>query len=127
MLAPIIPGLNSDEIPAVIKAAADAGAQDASYTLVRLNGSIAEIFTDWIHKAFPDRAEKVLHMIADCHQGKLNDSRWGARMTGDGHIAESINQLFKISAKRCFSKSTLRPFNLHLVNPQNSKQLNLFG
>jgi DNA repair photolyase len=126
MLAPVIPGLNSDEIPTVIKAAADAGAQDASYTLVRLNGSIAEIFTDWIHKAFPDRAEKVLNMIADCHRGKLNDSRWGARMTGDGHVAESINQLFKISAKRYLPERNLRPFNLNLFSPQKGRQLGLF-
>jgi DNA repair photolyase len=63
MAAPIIPGLNSNEVPAIIKAAADRGALAAGFTIVRLNGSIAEIFTDWIHKAFPDRAEKVLNMI----------------------------------------------------------------
>ena len=59
MTAPIIPGLNSDEIPDLIKAAADHGADSAGYTIVRLNGSIAEIFKDWIYKNFPDRAEKV--------------------------------------------------------------------
>lgn len=126
MLAPVIPGLNSDEIPTVMKAAADAGAGAAAYTLVRLNGSIAEVFSDWIYKAFPDRAEKVLHMIADCHQGKLNDSRWGARMTGDGHIAESIKQLFTISVKRYLSNRALRPFNLQYFSPASGKQLNLF-
>ena len=126
MLAPVIPGLNSDEIPMVIKSAADAGAKAASYTLVRLNGSIAEVFTDWIHKTFPDRAEKVLNMIADCHEGKLNDSRWGARMTGDGHIATSINQLFRISVNRYLSGRSLRPFNMEHFTPPNGKQLNLF-
>jgi DNA repair photolyase len=126
MLAPVIPGLNSDEIPAVIKAAAEAGAASASYTLVRLNGSIAEIFTDWIHKAFPERAEKVLHMISDCHEGKLNDSRWGARMVGDGQIAESIRQLFKISVNRYLSGRSLPPLNLKHFTPASGKQLNLF-
>ena len=126
MLAPIIPGLNSDEIPAVIKAAADAGAQGASYTVVRLNGSIAEVFTDWIYKAFPDRADKVLHMIKECHDGKLNDSRWGARMTGDGPIAASIKQLFDISVKRFLPGRSLRPFNMELFSPAAGKQLNLF-
>ena len=127
MVAPIVPGLNSDEIPAVIKAAADAGAKAAAYTMVRLNGSIAEVFTDWIHKAFPDRAEKVLHMIAECHQGKLNDSRWGARMTGDGHIAESIKQLFTVSVNRHLPKNALRPFNLQHFSPSSGKQLGLFN
>lgn len=126
MLAPIIPGLNSDEIPTVIKAAADAGAGGASYTMVRLNGSIAEVFTDWIYKAFPDRADKVLHMIRECHDGKLNDSRWGARMTGDGQIATSIKQLFNISVKRYLAGRSLRPYNMELFKPAAGKQLHLF-
>ncbi|NEU09149.1 PA0069 family radical SAM protein [Flavihumibacter sp. R14] len=126
MVAPVIPGLNSDEIPTVIKAAADAGAGGAAFTMVRLNGSIAEIFTDWIYKAFPDRAEKVLHMIAECHDGKLNDSRWGARMKGDGKIAESIQQLFKISVNRYLSGRGLRPLNLRHFRPASGKQLNMF-
>jgi len=56
MVAPIIPGLNSNEIPNIIKAAAGRGALAAGFTIVRLNGSISEIFSDWIYKAFPDRA-----------------------------------------------------------------------
>src|SRR5476649_2162917 len=97
MAAPIIPGLNSNEIPDIIKAAADRGALAAGFTIVRLNGSIAELFTDWVHKSFPDRAEKVLNMIAACHSGQLNDSRFGKRMSGDGNIAQSIQQLFRMA------------------------------
>lgn len=126
MYAPIIPGLNSDEIPTVIKAAADAGVSAASFTMVRLNGAIAEIFRDWIYKAYPDRAEKVLHMIADCHDGKLNDSRWGKRMSGDGKLAESIHQLFRISVNRYMSGRFMSPLNLDHFSPSNGKQLNLF-
>src|SRR5471030_1371008 len=80
MAAPIIPGLNSNEIPDIIQAAADRGALSAGFTIVRLNGSIGEIFTDWIRKAFPDRAEKVLNAIRACHDGNLNDSEFGRRM-----------------------------------------------
>lgn len=126
MYAPIIPGLNSDEIPTVIKAAADAGASAASFTLVRLNGAISEIFKDWIYKAYPDRAEKVLHMIADCHGGKLNDSRWGKRMSGDGRVAESIHQLFNISVNRFMSERTMKHLSFEHFNPSNGKQLHLF-
>lgn len=126
MYAPIIPGLNSDEIPTVIKAAADAGASAASFTLVRLNGAISEIFKDWIYKAYPDRAEKVLHMIADCHGGKLNDSRWGKRMSGDGRIAESIHQLFSISVNRFMSGRTMKHLSFEHFSPSNGKQLHLF-
>ncbi|MBC7745616.1 MAG: PA0069 family radical SAM protein [Flavobacterium sp.] len=127
MLSPIIPGLNSDEIPSVIKFAAEAGAMDASYTLVRLNGSVAEIFKDWIHKSFPQQASKVLHLIAECHQGKLNDSRFGFRIHGDGHIADSINQLFKVSVKKYLSGRSLKPFNLTAFKSTADKQLKMFG
>lgn len=126
MCAPIIPGLNSDELPDIIKAAADAGASGASYTIVRLNGSIAEIFTDWIHKAYPDRAEKVLHMIASCHGGMLNDSRWGKRIRGDGKVAESIQQLFQISVNRFMKGRELMPLNNTHFSPAPGRQLNLF-
>jgi DNA repair photolyase len=68
MAAPIIPGLNSNEVPDIIKAAADRGALAAGFTIVRLNGAISDIFNDWIYKAFPDRAEKVLNMIKSCHE-----------------------------------------------------------
>lgn len=100
MTAPIIPGLNSEEVPAIIKAAAERGAVNAGYTIVRLNGSIAEIFTNWIQKTFPDRAEKVLNQIAACHGGKLNDSRFGTRTRGEGNIAQAIRDLFNSSVKR---------------------------
>lgn len=126
MCAPIIPGLNSDEIPGIIKAAADAGASAASFTMVRLNGAIARIFSDWIHKAYPDRAEKVLNLIAQCHGGQLNDSRWGKRMRGDGKIAESIHRLFHISVKKFLKGKSMRALNSGYFSPQNGKQLNLF-
>lgn len=126
MMAPIIPGLNSDEIPTVIKAAADAGATAASFTVVRLNGSIAEIFTDWIYKAYPHRADKVLHAIASCHGGKLNDTRWGNRMVGDGNIADSIHQLFKISLNRFMPGKFMRPLNFSHFMPAVGRQLGMF-
>lgn len=126
MVAPIIPGLNSNEIPAVIKAAADRGARGAGFTIVRLNGSIAEIFTDWIHKAYPDRAEKVLNMIKACHDGKLNDSEFGRRMGGDGNIAESIHQLFRMSVNRFMGDRTMPEFDFSLFVPKKGRQTNLF-
>jgi DNA repair photolyase len=126
MAAPIIPGLNSNEIPAIIKAAADNGASDAGFTMVRLNGSVAEIFTDWIHKVFPDRADKVLNMIRSCHDGKLNDSEFGRRMSGDGSIAESIHQLFHMSVNRFMSGRTMPEFDYNLFVPRGGRQTALF-
>jgi len=126
MAAPIIPGLNSNEIPNIIKAAADRGALAAGFTIVRLNGSIGEIFSDWVHKAYPDRAEKVLNMIKACHGGQLNDSRFGTRMSGEGNIAQSIHQLFRMSCKRFLAGREMPEYNLSLFTPRNGKQTELF-
>src|SRR6195952_732777 len=126
MAAPIIPGLNSEEIPNIIKAAADRGALSAGFTIVRLNGSIGEIFNDWIYKAFPDRAEKVLNMIKACHDGKLNDSDFGRRMSGDGQVAESIHQLFKMACNRFLAGREMPAFNYDLFVPKSGRQANLF-
>lgn len=46
MLAPVIPGLNDSEIPAILKAARDAGAEGAGYVLLKLPQSVREIFLD---------------------------------------------------------------------------------
>ena len=126
MAAPIIPGLNSEEIPNIIKAAADRGALGAGFTIVRLNGSINEIFTDWVHKAFPDRAEKVLNMIKACHAGKLNDSDFGRRMSGDGNVAESIHQLFRMAVNRFMAGREMPPFDHTLFVPKGGKQTSMF-
>jgi DNA repair photolyase len=127
MTAPIIPGLNSDEIPDLIKAAADHGADTAGYTIVRLNGSIGEIFKDWLRKNYPDRAEKVLHHIENVHDGTLNDSRFGTRMRGEGNIANSINQLFKLSVKKHLKGRDRFDYDLTAFRrPGEVQQLELF-
>ena len=127
MTAPIIPGLNSDEIPDLIKAAADHGADSAGYTIVRLNGSVAEIFKDWLHKNFPDRAEKVLHHIRDAHGGQLNDSRFGKRMSGEGNMVLSIRQMFKMAVKKHLSGRKRMEYDLTAFRrPGEVKQMELF-
>ncbi|TDS12238.1 PA0069 family radical SAM protein [Sphingobacterium paludis] len=127
MIAPIVPGINSDEMPALIKHAADAGAKWASYTIVRLNGAIADIFKDWLHKNYADRAAKVLHGIASCHGGKLNDSEWGRRIRGDGEVADLIRQLFQSATKKFMEKEAYPILRTDLFErPNRSPQLTLF-
>lgn len=99
MVAPMVPGLSDHEIPSILKLAAQAGAEKAGYTVVRLNGAIHDIFKDWLQKNFPDRFEKVWHMIESCHDGNVNDSRFGQRMRGDGTIAQLIADNFKLHCK----------------------------
>lgn len=112
MNAPIIPGLNHHEMPEVLKAAAEHGAVACGMTVVRLNGSIGKIFEDWLRKNFPDRFEKVWNQICSFHGGHVNDSQFGRRMAGEGHIAEAIHQLYQVSKKKYFSERKLPPYNL---------------
>ncbi|MBC3540082.1 PA0069 family radical SAM protein [Rufibacter sediminis] len=126
MVAPIIPGLNDHEVPAILEASAAAGALSAAYTIVRLNGAIGETFEDWIHKAYPDRAPKVLDQIKACHGGSLNDSQFGRRMTGEGRWAETIKSLFKVSMHKYFKGRSMPPYDLTAFTPRSGKQLTMF-
>lgn len=95
MMDPMIPGLNDHEMNRIMKAAVDRGASFSAYTFIRLNGAIKIIFHDWLYKNFPDKADKVWHLIEQSHHGKVNDSRWGLRMRGEGNIADIIAQQYK--------------------------------
>ncbi|MEM9857166.1 MAG: PA0069 family radical SAM protein [Bacteroidota bacterium] len=106
MNAPVIPGLNHHEIPAIIKQAAENGAVRAGYTTVRLNGKIADVFHDWLVKNFPDRAEKVWNQIKELHGGSVSDSEFGRRMRGEGNYSDIIRQLFAHSVKKYMSKTS---------------------
>jgi DNA repair photolyase len=100
MLGPIIPGLNEHEMPAVIKAAAEAGATFSAYTFVRLNGAVKVLFHDWLYQNFPDRADKVWHLVESGHGGKVSDSRWGVRMRGEGNIAKLVADQYHVYTKK---------------------------
>jgi len=127
MMAPIIPQLTSHEIPSVIEAAAANGATRAGYTIVRLNGQIGQVFKDWLYKNYPDRAARVWHHIEDCHGGSVNDSRFSVRMRGEGKIAESIRQLFKLSVRRYMGGDSGFQFNLKDFKRKVPEQLSLFA
>ena len=126
MVAPIIPGLNSHEIPDLVKAAAEHGASSAAYTVVRLNGAIGSIFKNWIHKAFPDGAEKVLNQIAQCHGGQLNDSRFGIRTRGEGPIALQIKHLFNIAKQKYLKDKKMHALNLQAFKRKGGTQMSFW-
>ena len=104
MAAPMIPGLNDHEILEIIRVSSLMGATQAGYTIVRLNGDVAPIFSDWLEKTYPDRAGKVLNKIADCHGGQLNDSRFKLRMRGQGNFAKMIRDQFKLAEEKYMPK-----------------------
>jgi DNA repair photolyase len=126
MMAPIIPSINSHEVLPLVKEIANRGAYGVGYTMVRLNGAIGEVFSNWIRKTMPDRAEKVLHQIAECHNGNLNDSRFGTRMKGEGNIASQVAQQFAIARKKYLSGRTRPTLNCALHEEYKDGQMKLF-
>jgi len=97
MVAPLIPGLTDHEMPAILKAASQAGARSAGYTLLRLPHGVADLFEDWLARYFPDRKQSVLIRIRETRGGKLYDPRFGSRMRGEGKYAEHLSQLFAVA------------------------------
>jgi DNA repair photolyase len=123
-IAPVIPGINHTEIPEILKQSAAHGAQYAHYSMVRLAGPLGNLFEEWLDANYPDRKQKVMHQIAECHGGKLNDSRPGYRMTGEGALAESIAQLYTIAHKKYFKEKIMPKNDYSLYSPNG--QLSLF-
>ncbi len=99
-VAPIIPGINDHEIPTITAAAAKAGAQFASYTIIRLPLTVAPVFVAWLENHFPERQEKVLGRIRSMRNGKLNNTDFGSRMRGEGPFAQQIDDMFQVSCRR---------------------------
>jgi DNA repair photolyase len=101
MVAPIIPAINEDEMPAILQECGKAGAQFAGYVLLRLPWAVAPLFERWLHEYFPERKAKVLGRIREMRGGdKLYDSRWRKRQIGEGIFAEQIGNLFRAAARR---------------------------
>jgi DNA repair photolyase len=99
-VAPIIPGLNDEEMPRILTAAREAGATDAAFVLVRLPGSVKTVFEERLRAAVPLRADRVLHRIRETRGGELYDSRFGVRGKGEGNYALAIKTLFQATATR---------------------------
>ncbi len=100
LFAPIIPALNDEELPAMVAAAAKAGASFGNYVLLRLPGAVVPLFEQWLDQHYPDRKKKILGRLTSLRGGKLYDTRYGYRMKGQGAYAEQLRQTFQISCRR---------------------------
>lgn len=100
LCAPVIPGLNDGQIPGVLEAAADAGASSAGMILLRLPGSVKEVFLTRMQAAFPDRAARIEARLRDMRDGALNDSRFHHRFRGAGNYWQAIEDLFALHRSR---------------------------
>jgi DNA repair photolyase len=100
MVAPIVPGITDSEIPAIVAAAARAGARTAHKVVLRLPHGVADLFEAWLARHFPDRAAKVMSRVRAMRGGQRYDSRFFARQRGEGVFADQIADLFELACRR---------------------------
>ena len=128
MVSPVVPALTDHEMEAILEAAATAGADAASWVMLRLPLEVSPIFREWVEEAFPDRAARIMGRVRDLHGGKDYVSDWGRRMRGEGPFAELMAHRFKLACKR-FGLTENAPnlrADLFAVPPKAGDQLSLF-
>jgi DNA repair photolyase len=128
MIAPIIPGLNDSEIPALLQAARDAGACSAGYILLRLPYAVKPIFLDWLARAQPTHADRIESLIRSTREGQLSNAEWGKRFRGAGPIADQIARTFEVFRRKCGLDQPQPPLEISQFRPPvaASGQLRLF-
>ncbi|WP_148075948.1 PA0069 family radical SAM protein [Bythopirellula goksoeyrii] len=128
MAAPMIPGLNDSELPSILRAASEAGAQGAAFVLLRLPTTVRPVFFDWLERQVPDQAEKVKNRIRSTRGGRVNSARFGERMRGTGEIADQIAQTFRVFAAKYGLAGKLPPLDCSQFHPPRAKsgQMSLF-
>lgn len=125
--APMIPGLTDQELPAIIEDSADRGATRAAYIMVRLPGSVKELFADWLDREFPDRKAKVMNQIRDVRDGELNNSEFGERMSGSGTHADLLEQMFLKTCKRLGLNQSFPSLRTDLYRRHGPDQMELWN
>ncbi len=124
-VAPIIPGLNDREIPAVLEAAKAAGATGAGYTIVRLPYGVKDVFQEWLRLHFPEKMDRVLGTIRSVRGGKLYNSEFGSRMRGEGPYSEQIGQMFHVFRERLGFSARGNPLSTDHFRRPGGQQLSL--
>ncbi len=125
MVAPVVPGLNDHEIERILDSAANAGAKEAGYIILRLPLEVSPIFKDWLLRHYPDRYRHVMSLIRSMRDGKDYDAEWGKRMKGSGPYAWQIGRRFEIAARKLGLNQERRRLRTDLFegSGQKSEQL----
>lgn len=128
MTSPIVPGLTDHELEDLLEAGKEAGADAASWIMLRLPREVSALWQDWLASHEPARAEKVMARLRDMHGGRDYDPRWGHRMRGEGEYAEMIAKRFRLAIKRLGLATQSQPLRCDLFSrpPQAGDQLSLF-
>lgn len=127
LLAPVIPAINDAEIESITKRAAECGASDASWILLRLPHELKDIFRDWLAAQMPDRAAHVMSLLQAASGGKDYDNRFGRRQRGRGPYAKMIADRFSTACRRYGLRTgrQQRALDCTLFRPPGQQQLAL--
>ncbi|MBW2359868.1 MAG: PA0069 family radical SAM protein [Deltaproteobacteria bacterium] len=125
LVAPLIPGLNDHEAPAIIEAAARAGARSARPIMLKLPHGVKEIFASWLERHYPERKAKVLNRVRAMRGGRLHDSRFHERQRGSGLFAEQSAALFAVACRRAGVDAELPPLATTGFRRPGGEQLSL--
>jgi DNA repair photolyase len=128
MVAPVIPGLTDHELEPILQAVRDAGAQAASWIMLRLPREVAGLFRDWLEEHEPGRAAKVMARVREVHGGRDYDAAWGRRMRGEGLWARLVAQRFDKAIARLGLLKEMPPLRCDLFAPPLARgaQMSLF-
>ncbi len=127
IVAPIIPALTDQDIEKVLHAARQAGACTASYVFLRLPLEVKDLFIEWLHANYPDRAGHVMSLVRQSRGGRENVSEFGKRMAGEGVFADMIRQRFSNTCRRLGFWDDISLSVDHFRRPKSaSRQLDLF-
>jgi DNA repair photolyase len=110
-VAPIVPAINDNEIPAILKAASEHGAYTAGFVIMRLPYQNKDLFLEWVERTFPGRANKIINRIKSLRDGMLYKSEWGTRMTGEGKWADTVHDIFNINCQK-YGLNKTSPYRL---------------
>jgi len=124
-VAPVIPGLTDHELPAILDAAAAAGARRARYILLRLPHAVKNVFLRWLDDHAPSKKARVLARLRALRAGKLHDSAFGRRMRGEGIFAEQLARVFEVAARRAGLSTASFEFNYSHFRRPGGMQMEL--
>jgi DNA repair photolyase len=126
MVAPILPGLTDHEMPAILDAAAAAGATRAGYVVLRLPHAVKDVFLQWLDDHAPTKKARILDRIRQIRGGQLNVSEWGTRLKGEGIFADQIRDLFRATTRRAGLNQERHPLSTAAFRRPGGEQLSLF-
>jgi len=128
MVAPVVPGLTDSEMPAILAAAREAGAETAGYVMLKLPTTVRPVFLDWLQRNYPEKSARIQTLIRSTRSGRLNDPNFGSRQVGTGNVADVIAETFRIWCAKLGYADDYPPLNCNSSQPPlpTASQLRLF-